>query len=126
MSLKNILSKAFGLDNLKYALIGLIEAKLKLKKIKFQEQLGSKLTDLIFLLITVLLSLLLLIFTSVFIAAGINVLLNSDWYGFGIVAVIYLLLLILWISNEQAAKQQIDKRVTEGIDKKMSNLKIPK
>jgi protein-S-isoprenylcysteine O-methyltransferase Ste14 len=126
MSLKNILSKAFGLDNLKYALIGLIEAKLKLKKIKFQEQLGSKLTDLIFLLITVLLSLLLLIFTSVFIAAGINVLLNSDWYGFGIVAAIYLLLLVLWISNEQAAKQQINKQVTEAIDKKMGNLKIPK
>lgn len=125
MSLKATFSRVLGLENIKYALTGLIEAKLELKKIEFQEWLGTQLTNLIFWLIAAILSFILLIMASVLIAIGINSWLDSDWYGFAIITGIYLLLLILWMSNEQKAKRRIEDRVTKEVDEKMKNLKMP-
>lgn len=126
MSLKDTFSKAFGFGDLKYALIGLIEAKLELKKIELQEQLGVQLTKLVFLLVTVLLSLVVLTFLSILIALGINRWLGSEWYGFAIIMAIYTIILILWISNKQMLKQKIDKKVSENVNKTINNFKKSK
>lgn len=126
MSLKDTFSKAFGIGDLKYALIGLIEAKLELKKIELQEQLGAQLTDLVFLLITILLSLALIIFSSILLAIGINKLLDSEWYGFAILTALYTVILIVWVSNKQVLKRKIDKRVSESVNEKINSFKKPK
>lgn len=124
MSLKDNFSRFLRIDEIKYALIGLIEAKLELKKLEVQEQLGKQLTDIVYGLITLIIGLVILIFFSILIATGLNIWLASAWYGYAIVGAIYIILLIFWIGQERLAKKKINTIVEQRLDEQFSKVKI--
>lgn len=124
MSLKDNFSRFLRIDEIKYALIGLVEAKLELKKLEIQEKLGEQLTDIVYGLITVVIGLVILIFFSILIATGLNIWLESAWYGYAIVGAFYIILLIFWIQKELAAKKKISIIVEQRLDEQFSKVKI--
>lgn len=124
MGLKDRFSKFLRIDEIKYAIIGLVETKLELKKLEVQEKLSVQLTNLIYFLIILLIGLVILIFLSILIAAGLNTWLESVWYGYAIVGTFYVLVLIYWVSQELSVKQKIEAKVEAKLDEQFSKIKI--
>lgn len=126
MGLKDSFSKFLRTDEIKYALIGLIEAKLELKKLEVQEILGEQLTNLVYALVLLLIGLMVLFFVSILIASGLNSWLGSVWYGYAIVGVIYVCLLIFWISQELTIKRKIREITEKQLDEQFDKVKFYK
>lgn len=124
MSLKDRFSKFLRINEIKYAVIGLVEAKLELKKLEIQDNVGEQLTDIIYALITLIIGLVILIFFSILIATGLNIWLDSAWYGHAIVGAIYIVLLIFWIGKELSAKKKIRSLVETRLDEQFNKIKI--
>lgn len=124
MGLKDSVSKFLRIEEIKYAIIGLVEAKLELKKLEVQEKLGTHLTNFIFGLIALILGLIILIFLSILIAVGLNYWLESVWYGYAIVGAVYVILLIIWLTNEVKVKREITGKVEIHLHEEFSKIKI--
>ena len=124
MGLKDRFSKFLRIDEIKYAVIGLIETKLELKKLEVQEKLSVQLTNLIFFLVTLLIGLVILIFLSILLATGLNIWLGSAWYGYAIVGSFYVVLLIYWVSQELYVKRRIEAKVEAKLDEQFNKIKI--
>jgi uncharacterized membrane protein YqjE len=124
MGLKDSFLKFLRINEIKYALIGLVEAKLELKKLEVQEKFGEQLTNIIYALITLIIGLIILIFFSILIAAGLNLWLESAWYGFAITGAFYIVLLIFWIGKEFAAKKKINEQIEQQLEEQFSKIKI--
>ncbi len=126
MSLKDSFSRFLRTDEIKYALIGLIEAKLELKKLEVQEILGEQLTNLVYALMLLLIGLMVLLFLSILIASGLNSWLASAWYGYAIIGAIYVCVLIFWISQEFTIKRKIREITEERLDEQFDKVKFYK
>lgn len=124
MGFKDSVAKFLHIEEIKYAIIGLVEAKLELKKLEVQEKLGTHLTNLIFGLITLILGLIVLMFLSILAAVGLNCWLESVWYGYAIVVAVYIILLIIWLTNEVKVKRDITEKVEIRLHEEFSKIKI--
>ncbi len=124
MGLKDSVSKFLRIKEIKYAIIGLVEAKLELKKLEVQERLGTHLTDTIFGLVTLSLGLVSLLFLTILVAVGLNYWLESVWYGYAIAGLFYLFLLAIWSLNEKTVKGKIKTKVETRISEEFNKIKI--
>ena len=86
------LFKLFKLDNIFNSLTGFIETKIEYYKIQFKEEVARAFAMLIFMFILSMLALLFFIFLSFFLVVIINSAFSSQYLGFLIMAIIYLLL----------------------------------
>ena len=121
MESKNPIFELFQVDKLIENISGYIETRLELFKLDIQEGLAKILANLAFFSILLLLVLIVLIFISMTVSFYLNKALDSSFLGFGIVALFYLLLLVLFILFSKKNMEVITSRIQKIIDKNLSN-----
>ena len=95
-------------DSLIGNLTGYLDTRIDLVRLELQQKVSSAFVGTIHGVTLALLGLLFLIFVSIFAGLALNDALNSDFWGFGIVAGFYLLLLVLVLVG-------VDKATFQGI-----------
>ena len=95
-------------DSLIGNLTGYLDTRIDLVRLELQQKVSGALVGTIHGATLALLGLLFLIFVSIFAGLALNDALNSDFWGFGIVAGFYLLLLVLVLVG-------VDKATFQGI-----------
>lgn len=96
-------------------LMGYVDTRIDLLKLDLQTKLKSILVSTVHGVLLGLVGLMVLLFLNVFIALLLNDLLDSHFWGFGIVTLFYLILLIILLVG-------LDKKVFQGIaDKAFRN-----
>ena len=95
-------------DSLIGNLTGYLDTRIDLVRLELQQKVSGALVGTIHGATLALLGLLFLIFVSIFAGLALNNALDSDFWGFGIVAGFYLLLLVLVLVG-------VDKATFQGI-----------
>jgi hypothetical protein len=96
-------------------LMGYIDTRIDLIKLDVQMKLKSGIVNLLHAIVLGFAAFMALIFLNIFIALVLNDLLDSSFWGFGIVTLFYIILLVIFIMG-------IDKKAFQGIaDKAFDN-----
>jgi Putative Actinobacterial Holin-X, holin superfamily III len=96
-------------------LMGYIDTRIDLIKLEVQMKLKNGLISLLHVILLGLAAFMAIIFLNIFIALLLNDLLDSQFWGFGIVTLFYITLLVIFIMG-------IDKKAFQGIaDKAFDN-----
>ncbi|GAA4351587.1 hypothetical protein GCM10023185_10360 [Hymenobacter saemangeumensis] len=95
-------------DNLISNLTGYLDTRIDLVRLELQEKVKSILVSTVHGVMLALLGLFFLIFLSIFAGLALNDALDSHFWGFGIVAGFYLLLLVLVLLG-------VDKAAFQGV-----------
>ena len=105
-------SKTPRSDSLIGNLTGYLDTRIDLVRLELQQKVSSALVGTIHGVTLALLGLLFVIFVSIFAGLALNSALDSPYWGFGIVAGFYLLLLILVLVG-------VDKAAFQGMANKL-------
>jgi len=97
-------SDIFRVKNIINALIGFIETKVELYKIQFKEEIAKALSVLVMFFLLSMIGLLFVLFLSHFISILLNDLLDSQYFGYLIVTVLYLFIGIAVYYNRSKIK----------------------
>jgi uncharacterized membrane protein len=117
------MSDFLKIGELKDNLVKLIEAKFELTKLNVQDKVESVAVKAVHALVTFILGVVVLIFLSILIAIGLNILLKSSWAGFLIVFAIYAIIFAVFIFAKDAVIASIKKKVEEVVDEQMNEKK---
>ncbi|ALD22104.1 phage holin family protein [Hymenobacter sp. DG25A] len=102
-------------DSLIGNLMGYLDTRIDLVRLETQEKVKNAFIGTAHGLTMAIIGLLFLVFLSIFAGLALNAAFDSSYWGFGIVAAIYLLLLIVFIVG-------VDKKLFQGLaDKMLSN-----
>ncbi|WP_303309627.1 phage holin family protein [Hymenobacter sp. BT730] len=102
-------------DSLIGNLMGYLDTRIDLVRLETQEKVKNAFVGTAHGVTMALIGLLFLVFLSIFAGLALNAALDSSYWGFGIVAAIYLVLLIVFIVG-------VDKKLFQGLaDKMLSN-----
>ncbi|AIZ62779.1 hypothetical protein PK28_02125 [Hymenobacter sp. DG25B] len=102
-------------DSLIGNLMGYLDTRIDLVRLETQEKVKNAFVGTAHGLTMAIIGLLFLVFLSIFAGLALNAAFDSSYWGFGIVAAIYLLLLIVFIVG-------VDKKLFQGLaDKMLSN-----
>lgn len=124
--MKEKVTNYLGLDQLRENIIALIEAKIALTKIEFQEKLEEIIAQAIFALIKISILLTVLLLLSVLFGSLLNYWLDSQWLGYLVLIGIYLAVLGLIHWQEKKIVPNIRKGVQLLLDKTLTNQKNEK
>ena len=101
--------------NLIENLMGYIDTRIDIIRLEVQEKLKSVMVNTMHFVLLGFAALMCVIFVSIFLGLLLNHLLNSTFWGFGIVALIYIILLVVLIVG-------LDKKVFQDMaDKALEN-----
>ena len=98
-------------DSLISNLTGYLDTRIDLVRLELQEKVSSVLVSTIHGAVLALLALLFIIFVSIFAGLALNAALDSPYWGFGVVAGFYLVLLVLVLAG-------VDKAAFQGLANK--------
>jgi uncharacterized membrane protein YqjE len=102
-------------DSLIGNLMGYLDTRIDLVRLETQEKVKNAFIGTAHGLTMAIIGLLFVVFLSIFAGLALNAAFDSSYWGFGIVAAIYLLLLIVFIVG-------VDKKLFQGLaDKMLSN-----
>ncbi|MFN3784822.1 MAG: phage holin family protein [Spirosomataceae bacterium] len=124
--MKEKVTNYLGLDQLRENIIALIEAKIALTKIEFQEKLEEIIAQAIFALVKISILLTVLLLLSVLLGSLLNYWLDSRWLGYLVLIGIYLAALGLIHWQEKKIVPNIRKGVQLLLDKTLTNQKNEK
>lgn len=124
--MKEKVTNYLGLDQLRENIIALIEAKIALTKIEFQEKLEEIIAQAIFALVKISILLTVLLLLSVLLGSLLNYWLDSRWLGYLVLIGIYLATLGLIHWQEKKIVPNIRKGVQLLLDKTLTNQKNEK
>ena len=99
-------------DSLISNLTGYLDTRIDLVRLEVQQKVSTVLVGTIHGVTLALLGLLFVIFVSIFAGLALNMALDSQFWGFGVVAGVYLLLLILVLVG-------VDKAAFQGLANKL-------
>ena len=99
-------------DSLIGNLTGYLDTRIDLVRLEIQQKVSTIFVGTIHGVVLALLGLLFVIFLSIFAGLGLNTVLDSNFWGFGIVAGFYLLLLVLVLVG-------VDKAAFQGLANKL-------
>ncbi|GAB3504848.1 phage holin family protein [Emticicia fontis] len=99
--------------------VKLIEAKFELTKLGFQEKIEGIAVQAIYALLLFILSITVIIFLSILMAVGLNILLRSAWLGYFIIFLIYAGILTTFILAKDKVQNTIKEKVQEMIDENL-------
>ena len=99
-------------DSLIGNLTGYLDTRIDLVRLELHQKVSAAFVGTVHGVILAILALLFIIFVSVFAGLVLNSALNSDYWGFGIVAGFYLLLLVLVLVG-------VDKAAFQGLANKV-------
>lgn len=114
------MSDFLKISELRENIIKLIEAKFELTKLGIQDKIEGIVVKVIHALLTFILGIVVLIFLSILIAVGLNMLLHSSWAGFLIMFGLNLIVLAFFIFAKDAVVTGIKKKVEEVVDENLS------
>lgn len=101
--------------NLIENLMGYIDTRIDIIRLEIQEKLKASFVGLIHAVLLGFVGLMTLIFISIFLGLLLNELLDSTFWGFGIIALFYIIILVVLLVG-------LDKKVFQGIaDKTFDN-----
>lgn len=101
--------------NLMENLMGYVDTRIDIIRLEIQEKLKAAFVSIVHGVLLGLVGLMCLIFVSIFLGMLLNDVLDSDFWGFGIVALFYIILLVVLLVG-------LDKKVFEGMaDKTFDN-----
>ncbi|PTX22344.1 putative superfamily III holin-X [Pontibacter mucosus] len=101
--------------NLLENLMGYIDTRIDIIRLEIQEKLKASFVSTIHAVLLGVIAFLVLIFLSLFLGLLLNHLLDSSFWGFGIVALFYIILLVILVVG-------LDKKVFQGMaDKAFDN-----
>jgi uncharacterized membrane protein YqjE len=112
-------SKTPRTDNLMGNLMGYLDTRIDLVRLEAQEKVKSAFVGTVHGVTLALIGLLFFVFLNLFVALLLNDVLDSPYWGFGIVAAFYLLLLVVFVVG-------VDKKLFQGLADKMLNNTIYK
>ncbi|RSK47953.1 phage holin family protein [Hymenobacter rigui] len=112
-------SKTPRTDNLMGNLMGYLDTRIDLVRLEAQEKVKTAFVGTVHGVTLGLIGLLFFVFLNLFIALLLNDVLHSPYWGFGIVAGFYLLLLVIFLVG-------IDKKLFQGLADKLLNNTIYK
>jgi len=96
-------------------LMGYIDTRIDIIRLEIQEKLKSSFVSLIHAVLLGFAAIMSVIFVSIFLGLLLNHLLDSSFWGFGIIALFYVILLVVLVVG-------LDKKVFQGIaDKTFDN-----
>jgi len=96
-------------------LMGYIDTRIDIIKLEIQEKLKTSFVGVMHAVLLGLVGFMTLIFVSIFLGLLLNHLLDSSFWGFGIIALFYIILLVVLLVG-------LDKKVFEGMaDKTFDN-----
>ena len=121
MNLKDDMSNFLKMGELRENIVHLIEAKFELAKLGIQDKIERIAVKAIHALFTFILGIVVLIFLSILIAIGLNILLKSSWAGFVIIFVIYFIVLATFIFAKDTVISVIKKRVEKIVDEHLND-----
>lgn len=102
-------------NNLIENLMGYIDTRIDIIRLEIQEKLKATFVNLIHVVLLGIIAFMCVIFVSIFLGLLLNELLDSSFWGFGIVALFYIILLVVLIVG-------LDKKVFEDVaDKAFDN-----
>jgi Putative Actinobacterial Holin-X, holin superfamily III len=113
MSLKDSVMGFLKIDELKDNLIKLLEAKFELKKIEIIDKAKPKIADIIFKLILTVLGLFIYIFVMMALGLLIGNLLNANWLGVLIIAVVHAIILLIFVLQKESVMKVIGEKLEE-------------
>lgn len=112
-------SKTPRTENLMGNLMGYLDTRIDLVRLEAQEKVKSAFVGTVHGVTLALIGLLFFVFLNLFVALLLNDVLDSPYWGFGIVAAFYLLLLVIFLVG-------VDKKLFQGLADKMLNNTIYK
>jgi uncharacterized membrane protein YqjE len=112
-------SKTPRTENLMGNLMGYLDTRIDLVRLEAQEKVKSAFVGTVHGVTLALIGLLFFVFLNLFVALLLNDVLDSPYWGFGIVAAFYLLLLVVFLVG-------VDKKLFQGLADKMLNNTIYK
>jgi len=96
-------------------LMGYIDTRIDIIRLEIQEKLKASFVSLIHAVLLGFAALMSVIFVSIFLGLLLNHLLDSSFWGFGIIALFYVILLVILVVG-------LDKKVFQGVaDKTFDN-----
>jgi uncharacterized membrane protein len=102
-------------NNLIENLMGYIDTRIDIIRLEIQEKLKATFVNLVHAVLLGIIAFLCVIFVSIFLGLLLNHLLDSSFWGFGIVALIYIIILVVLVVG-------LDKKVFEDVaDKSFNN-----
>ncbi|WP_439880915.1 phage holin family protein [Pontibacter sp. MBLB2868] len=102
-------------NNLIENLMGYIDTRIDIIRLEIQEKLKATFVNLIHVVLLGIIAFLCVIFLSIFLGLLLNELLDSSFWGFGIVALFYIIILVVLLIG-------LDKKVFEDVaDKAFDN-----
>ena len=101
-------------DSLLHNLMGYLDTRIDLVRLEAQEKAKTALVGAMHGITMVIIGLFFFVFLNLFLALVLNAALDSAYWGFGIVAAFYLILLIIFIVG-------VDKKAFQGLADKMLN-----
>jgi F0F1-type ATP synthase assembly protein I len=114
MNLKENIGDFLRINELKDNVTTLVESKIELVKIDFQEKIEIVVVKVIYAAVLAFLGFVVAIFLSILIAVFLNHFLESDYLGFLIVGLFYGIILAIWIFAKNTVSEKI-KIVAEKI-----------
>lgn len=112
-------SKTPRTDNLMGNVMGYLDTRIDLVRLEAQEKVKTAFVGTLHGVTLAAIGLLFFVFLNLFIALLLNDVLDSSYWGFGIVAGFYLLLLIIFVVG-------VDKKLFQGVADKLLNNTIYK
>lgn len=112
-------SKTPRTDNLMGNLMGYLDTRIDLVRLEAQEKVKAAFVGTVHGVTLALIGLLFFVFLNLFVALLLNDVLDSPYWGFGIVAAFYLVLLVVFMVG-------VDKKLFQGLADKMLNNTIYK
>ncbi len=96
-------------------LMGYVDTRIDIIRLEVQEKLKSSFVNIVHGVLLGLIGFMVLIFVNIFLGLLLNHLLDSSFWGFGIVALFYIILLVILLIG-------LDKKVFQGMaDKTFDN-----
>lgn len=113
------MSDFLKINELKDNLVNLIEAKFELTKLNVQDKIEGIAVRAVYALFTFILSVVVIVFLSILIAIGINLLLKSAWIGFLIMFLLYAILLSIFVFSKEVVLQSIKRQIEKVTDENL-------
>jgi uncharacterized membrane protein YqjE len=111
------ISKFFKLDNLMANLTGYVETKVELIKVELKEDLAQGLAHVINYLIIAFVFALVIFFVSLGVAIVLSKALGDFW-GYGIVALFYLIIGLILLGNRNKLNSNLEKKISKQLNRK--------
>jgi hypothetical protein len=99
----------FKFDGILDVIKGYVDAKIQIFKLDIQEKASNVIATLFFMLLLLFSFLMMLVFSSLALGHYLNTLFDSEWMGFGVLALFYLLMMMVMAFN--VTKGFLHKRV---------------